>query len=285
MAAFILWYLTLFLLNIVTFPLAYRLFPALADRGYTLARALGLLFWGFAFWLLASLGIVQNNAGGILFALAILVGISGWALYRPAADGGSIVQKKQPSTMIVGIQSLVEWLKTNWKLVLTTELLFFIAFAFMALVRAGNPEALGTEKPMELAFINAIIHSPTFPPHDPWLSGYSISYYYFGYVMAALLAKVTATSGGVAFNLMLALMFGLNTIGSFGIVYNLLEAYKKNHRRRLIGANLLAPGRQFRGFSRNPAPAWHFLAKIVFRLQFLDMAGYSGPARCPCPSF
>ena len=93
------------------------------------------------------------------------------------------------------------------------EILFFLAFAFLAFVRAGNPEIVGTEKPMELAFINAILRSPTFPPHDPWLSGYAISYYYFGYVMTAMLAKATGTLGSVAFNLMLALVFALSAVG------------------------------------------------------------------------
>jgi uncharacterized membrane protein len=66
---------------------------------------------------------------------------------------------------------------------------------------------------MELAFINAILRSPTFPPHDPWLSGFSISYYYFGYVLTAMLAKFTGTLGSVAFNLMLALIFALSASG------------------------------------------------------------------------
>ncbi len=43
---------------------------------------------------------------------------------------------------------------------------------------------------MELAFINAILRSPAFPPHDPWLSGYAISYYYFGYVLVAMIARL-----------------------------------------------------------------------------------------------
>ena len=81
------------------------------------------------------------------------------------------------------------------------EVLFLIAFMGWAVVRSANPEITGTEKPMELAFINAILRSPTLPPNDPWLSGYSISYYYYGYVMVAMLARLTATSGGVAFNL------------------------------------------------------------------------------------
>ncbi len=107
------------------------------------------------------------------------------------------------------------------ELILVNEILFLVAFAGMAIIRAANPEILGTEKPMELAFINAILHSPEFPPHDPWLSGYAISYYYFGYVLVAMLAKITLVQGSIAFNLGIALVFGLSASGAFGLVYNL----------------------------------------------------------------
>ena len=38
MTASLSWYLASSLLGWLTFPLVFRLFPALADRGYTLAR-------------------------------------------------------------------------------------------------------------------------------------------------------------------------------------------------------------------------------------------------------
>ncbi|MDP2975185.1 MAG: DUF2298 domain-containing protein, partial [Anaerolineales bacterium] len=218
MLSFLSWYLAISFLGLLTFPLAFRLFPALADRGYSLARALGLLLWGYIFWLLASLGIVQNDIGGLLLALLILTGLSGWALWKtivnilPCGD-------RQPS--------IVNWLKSNLRLIFITEALFLLSFAFLALVRAANPEIVGTEKPMELAFINAILRSPTFPPRDPWLSGYAISYYYFGYVMTAMLAKLTGVLGSVAFNLMLALLFALSAVGAYGILYNLLAAWQR----------------------------------------------------------
>lgn len=216
MVSFLLWYLTLSLLGLLTFPLAWRLFPALADRGYSFSRALGLLLWAFIFWLAVSFGMIRNDSGGILLALAALAGLSAWATWT--------VVNEQPN----GLSSMLEWLKSNRALVLMVEILFLAAFAFMAFARANNPENIGTEKPMELAFINAILRSPTFPPHDPWLSGYAISYYYFGYVMAAMLAKFTFTSGSVAFNLMLALVFALSATGACGLLYNLLTAYWKH---------------------------------------------------------
>ena len=204
MTAFFAWYIILTLLGWLTFPLTYTLFPALKDRGYTLARAAGLLIWGYAFWLLASLGAAQNDKGGILFALAILIGLSIWSIVR------------SPS-------SIVDFIRSNKSLIITTEVLFLVAFAFLAFVRSANPELTGTERPMELAFINGILRSPTFPPQDPWLSGYAISYYYFGYVMTAMLARLSGINGSTAHNLMTSLIFALGAIGSYGILFNLLS--------------------------------------------------------------
>ena len=220
MTAFFLWYFTLTLLGWLTFPLMFRLLPALADRGYTLARAAGLLIWGYVFWLFASLGFLRNDLGGIFFALVVIGALSIWALLNRRAE-------------------IVQFLKSNLGLVITTELLFLIAFAFLAFVRSANPELASTEKPMELMFINSILQSETFPPQDAWLSGYAISYYYFGYVMTAMLARLSNINGSMAHNLMTALIFALGAVGSFGILYNLL-AQAKNHKSA-VGSSLLAP--------------------------------------------
>ena len=76
----ILWYLTISLVGWLTFPLLYRLLPALVDRGYAFARTMGLLLWAYIFWLLASLGILRNDLGGLLFSVLVLIVLSGWAL-------------------------------------------------------------------------------------------------------------------------------------------------------------------------------------------------------------
>ncbi len=231
MTHFLTWYLTLTFLGLLSFPLVYTLFPKFADRGYTLSRAAGMLVWSYIFWILTSLGLSANNLGGILLSLAILAGLSLWAASKTFSD----------------IDSLLKWFKKNSRLIITVETLFFLSFAALALFRAANPEALGTEKPMELAFINAILRSPTFPPRDPWLSGYAISYYHFGYIMTAMLAKLTATAGSIAFNLMTALIFALSAIGAYGILYNLqssdsrLKTLEKETQHTFHLSALLAP--------------------------------------------
>jgi YYY domain-containing protein len=230
MTAFISWLFLITFLGWLTFPLAYYLFPALADRGYTLARAFGLLIWGYVFWLFASLGIAQNDIGGLLLGLVILGGLSVWAFVRCKSE-------------------ITQWAQSNRRLILTTEILFLLAFGLMAFFRAGNPEILGTEKPMELMFISGIMNSPMFPPRDLWLSGYSISYYYFGYVMTSMIAMFTGVPATMAFNLMIALIFGLSAVGAYGILYNLLARYRlpdtddqaPASKRPSIVAPLLAP--------------------------------------------
>src|SRR5574341_1230551 len=206
MLSAILWYLALSLVGWLTVPLAHRLLPALADRGYAFTRALGLLLWGYIFWLLASLGLLRNDLGGLLFALLALIALSGWALRG------------------ISLDELAEWLGRQRAVVLAVELVFLVSFVWMAFVPAANPEILGTEPPTELASTNAIPTSPPFPPHDPWLSGYAISYYYFGYVMVAMLAKLTGAPGPVAFNLGVTQAFALSAVGAYGVVYNLLQA-------------------------------------------------------------
>lgn len=272
MLSFFAWYLLITLLGWSAFPLAYRLFPALADRGYTLSRAFALMLWGFIFWLCATLGIAQNDLGGLLLGFVILAGLSLYAFLTidvttdpataslPKRDGlggredtqFAIDHHRPPidSEAAQGVPSMLAWLKENTRLILAAELLFLLAFGFMAFFRAANPEILGTEKPMELMFINGIMNSPTFPPRDLWLAGYSISYYYFGYVMTAMLARFSGVPATVAFNLMLALIFGLAAIGAYGILYNLLQTIERGEKREeaqrrplssVLGLSLLAP--------------------------------------------
>lgn len=206
MLHFLLWYLVITLLGVVAYPLISSLVPRLPDRGYVFARTFGLLGWGYLYWVFGVLGITDNSLTGLVFTFLVLGGASTYLVYRQ------------------GWQQIIRPLNGRRTLIITVEILFLGAFAAWAYIRSLNPDIVGTEKPMELAFINAILRTDTFPPHDPWLAGYAISYYYFGYVMVAMLAKITATAGGVAFNLGVSLVFALAALGSYGVVYYLIES-------------------------------------------------------------
>ncbi len=186
-----------------------RLFKHIPDRGYSIIKIAGLLLVAYLHWILTSIGFLQNSVAGIWSAIGLVTVI---VISLVGVDG---------------INSSVAWIKENRRTVIFIEVLFLFSFALMAFVRAYVPDIWGTEKPMELMFINSILHSSTFPPHDAWLSGYGISYYYFGYLMVALLAKVTQTSGGVAFNLGIAMTFALTAVAAFGLVLNLIAKRKQ----------------------------------------------------------
>lgn len=223
------WYLLVLLLGWINYPLSTILFSKLKTKGYAFSKILGLLLWGYVYWITNILGLLPNSSTGALSALLLVVLINGVILVRK--------------------RTLIRQAWTDNKgFMVGVELLFLIAFVSTALLRAMSPNLTGTEKPMELAFINAILRSPHFPPGDPWLSGYSISYYYFGYLMVALLASVSGVAGSVAFNLALAVWVGLICVAAYGLLYELLRTYfahrhKNPHylKKGILFLALLAP--------------------------------------------
>ncbi len=222
------WWLVLLVLGLAVWPLAFTLFGRLSDRGYAFTKMLGLLLVGYLAWILGSLGFLGNNLGGILVALAAVAGLSYWLYWRLERPSLTAPENGDGRT-------LTNWLRQNWVQVLLTELVFAVMFAVWVWARAQNPAISATEKPMEFAFLNAVGRSDTFPPLDPWLSGYAISYYYFGYIMSSLLAQLAQVSEPIAFNLSVAWLFAGAATGAFGLVYNLLAAEGAGHSARVLG--------------------------------------------------
>ena len=201
------WWLWIALAGLAVLPLCHRVFGGLPDRGYTLARPLGLLLVTWVFWLLNSYGFLDNSRGSIILCWLLILSAS-LALYFRNRETGA----------------LVNWWRENLSFVLVTELLFALLFLGWALYRAHQNGLTGTEKPMELAFLSASQRSVSFPPDDPWLSGYAISYYYMGYIMSSALATLTGISSTIGFNLTNASLFALTGTAAFGVVYNLVRS-------------------------------------------------------------
>ncbi len=216
----IVWWLWMQILGLAALPLTYRFFRRLPDRGYPFARPLGLLLTSYVLWLGGSLGLLRNSVGGALVSLLIVGVVSlvyywrGRALATPDGD-------------TAGDPGLPAWLRANLRLVLSVELLFAGALALWALLRAYSPQltTAGGEKFMEIMYLNSIARSDYFPPIDAWLSGYAISYYYFGYVMTALVTMLSGFAAHLTFNVAVANLFALTCTGAFGLVFNLVKSY------------------------------------------------------------
>ncbi|MHC1770203.1 MAG: DUF2298 domain-containing protein [Flexilinea sp.] len=198
------WLFVLFGFGILGYSISFQFLRFLPDRGFGFSLPVGLIISGYFYWLLCCLGMIGNNSGGIFIALMITVIIS------------ALFWKKN-------FREMLAWLRMNWHHILEITGLFLIAFILILIFRLADPNIAGTEKPMEMTFINGILRSVSFPPHDSWLSGYAISYYYFGYILTALLIKISGVIATSGFNLMLASIYAMAASAAFELVNDLLE--------------------------------------------------------------
>jgi YYY domain-containing protein len=239
----LIWLLALELAALAATPLALVLFRRLPDRGYLLAKPLGLLLLAYPVWLLVSLKLVYFTQSTLLVTLAVLLLISAFVAYRCRDE-------------------LWAFIRTRWRLVVFCELLFLLAFFFFRELRLANPDLWhpfrGGEKPMDLAYLTAVVRSTTLPPYDPWFAGGYINYYYLGQFFTATLVKLTTIPPEVAFNLAVPTFFSLTVAASFSVAYNLAAAARGVIRR--------SPG--FR-----PIPAWSPYAAGLLGVFLVGLAG------------
>jgi YYY domain-containing protein len=263
--AVFMWWLIIQILGLAVWPLLTRWLRWLPDRGYLLAKPIGLLFVSYGVWMLATLGVLQNTTGGIIVVLIAVAALSAWAWWNQASE-----------TRV----NLWSFWREKWILFLAYEIVFAVILIGWAIVRAHSPDLSTTEKPMEFAFFNAINRSPTFPPLDPWLSGYGIAYYYFGYVMMSLLYKLTGVTPGIAYGLSNAFWMALAAASAFGVVANLVLLFKEKAKIAAIvfatlGAVMLTLMGNFQG-SLEVAHANNLGSPEFWRS--LDIQEINGPA-------
>lgn len=180
------WLVTL-LIVAVGVPWAKYVFGMLPHAMVGFARPLGYALVGVATWGLAMIGIVPFNSGSVVVVM-IGLGYLGWRL-----SGG--IDKA--------------WLQAHWRAWALSEAVFLLGFVMVVFIRSRTPDPWGTERPMDYAFFNSILRSPSFPPLDPWMSGQTINYYYLGYLLAAIPATITGLDPVVAYNLALATTAGM----------------------------------------------------------------------------
>jgi len=83
---------------------------------------------------------------------------------------------------------------------------------------------------MDYAFFNSIMNSPSFPPLDPWMSGFTINYYYAGYLLAAIPAVLTANDPVVSYNLALATTAGMSAAAVVTVVVGMVQLWRPSER-------------------------------------------------------
>ena len=203
----VMWYLVIFLLGLFVYPLVRAAFPGLADHGYPLARIVGLLLWAWLAWIAGSVGLSYSKLT-IAAALGVIIVLGIWQAWRQRAE-------------------LKKELKERWKYFLMVEVIFLSFFLIDLLIRLGNPDlwhpSKGGERPMDFAYLNAILKSTSFPPYDPWFAGGYINYYYYGYVIVGTPVKLLGIVPSVAYNIILPTLFACVASAAFSVGWNLLH--------------------------------------------------------------
>ncbi|MFQ6027536.1 MAG: DUF2298 domain-containing protein [Dehalococcoidia bacterium] len=221
MADVLAWFLTVEILGALALPLTFLLFPRLPDRGYSLTKPVALVLTSYLLWVSGLTRLIPNSQLTLIVILAFGALISGWLLYRHREE-------------------IRSFLTSEWRTLLVTEVVFVAFFLLWLALVSEFPAINHTEKPMDFAFLNAVLESRFFPPEDPWLAGHPISYYYFGHFMMAALTQITATSPAVSYNLSISLIPALVATGAFGLLFNLIRL-SGGGRGRAVGFALLAP--------------------------------------------
>jgi uncharacterized membrane protein len=190
------WWGVLFGIGLLFLPICARLFHRFFDKGYAFSKVLGTVAAVYATWLAISLGMATFSQGTCMVAV-VFVALAGALAMRHGEYRKTV--------------------RDNLKIMLFEEALFLGALIFWGFIRTLHPEIHGVEKFMDYGFMTAILNSGHLPPPDPWFSGFTINYYYFGHFSYAWLTKLSAIHPPVAYNLSIATLFAF----SFSLVYSL----------------------------------------------------------------
>lgn len=196
------WLIAIEIIGFIALPITAYLCSALPDRGYAVSKIMGLLFLTYFSWILSYSGLGYSTS--VVFVSLFLLAAVSCVFYRKFG------------------------LTVNISFAIKNELFFGAVFFIFLIIRSYSPDTyLGLdEKFMDMAFINAVLRSPAFPPIDPWFSGVPMNYYYFGYLLITDLVKLTDTILPTGFNIASAIFFAMSASAAFGIGFGLVKKAK-----------------------------------------------------------
>ncbi|HEY1013448.1 MAG TPA: DUF2298 domain-containing protein, partial [Herpetosiphonaceae bacterium] len=197
-----LWWLLLTALGLLAWPIAALAFRSHGVGAWALSRTAGWLLLGWLVWFPASLGAWRYTRLSVVLAIELLALLSLGALRLGA---GARIRAT---------------LRSRRRQLLVTELVLLAVFAGLTLLRAANPDLWhqywGGEKPFEIGFLSSALRSPSFPPQDPFWSGGSINYYYYGLYLVSVPMKLLGLGPEIGVQLAIATVGALAAGGAWG---------------------------------------------------------------------
>ena len=213
------WYLALAILGIAGLLPAAVLCDRLHTRGVLYARPLAIAVVAVVVWFLAWLRVPY----GTPLIVAVLLALTAWSIsiawLRPA---------------------LVRAILERRAVLIAGEVVCLLVFAIVITARMYAPDANGTEKPMDLMILTAVHEADRMPPADPWLAGFSLSYYHLGHLSADILGRLSGNGPGTMFNLATATAGALAAAAITGLAIDVIALGRVAPRGAMIVGGTVA---------------------------------------------
>lgn len=200
------WFFVIEIIGLISFPIVFFTCSNLNDKGYSISKTLGILLLTFITWILVSLHILKFGLFSILVSGLIIIITATLLSYKYRINP-------------------LKLLKENKNIIIKNELVFTISFLVFLLILMKSPNIFYSysEDFMDYGFIKAILRTEYFPPADPWYAGSSLTYYYGGHLIIAIMTLLSGVPSFIAYNIGGAMFFALTVLASYGLGYNLIH--------------------------------------------------------------
>ena len=225
----ILWFGLLELLGAAGFVLLLPLFRQLPDAGLGVSKVLALVCLASAVFVAGAWFDIPVDRGLVIVLTLLFVGAAAAMAYRQRTELRGVWRDRRATLISV-------------------EATCAVLFCAFILLRSANPDLWhpfrGGEKPFELALLTAVLRSRTLPVYDAWFSGGSLNYYYGGYLLLSIPARLARTAPSTVMNLAPALLASTSAGAVFSTGAALISATRRRRRhsrsaqRRAIAAGL-----------------------------------------------
>lgn len=182
-------WLLVFVVGIVSWPVASFVFGLFVDRGYFLSKAVGLIFLTFVVFVLSTLRIIPLCYNCLVVLLLLWAAVNVYLYLKHGLSG-----------------------KVNFKTILLSELIFTSFYIFWLFIKSREPSIYEIERFMDFGFIQTLLNSSYLPLEDVWMSGVPLNYYYFGHTASFFIIKLSVVPTEVGFHLVSAFLFA--TLGT-----------------------------------------------------------------------
>jgi YYY domain-containing protein len=224
------WAAAVELLGVAALPLLRAFFNNRRDAAL-LSRPVGLALVAYVAWAATLAGLPFER--GVLMIAFLVVALVSYLIHRKTP-------RAEPAERFWGPEEN------------RAALLFWGSTAVFLVIRAAVPEILGQEKFMDLAFLTSLSRHAVMPPLDPWMSGKTINYYYWGYLLAAALTKFAHIPTLVSYNMALATFAGYSFVAAASLGMRLADG-------RLAAGIAAGFGTVFAGNLAGALDGWKYL--------------------------